>query len=69
MKNVRLFVLNALEWDAEWPGPRVIVEVSEKASNANGTNVESKYTIHFLSLSSLNKCAFLFFFFNFPIEI
>lgn len=29
-----------LEWDAEWSGPQVIVEVSEKASNANGTNIE-----------------------------
>lgn len=40
-------LLNAhLEWDTEWPGPKVIVEVSEKAPitipNTNGTNVEGK---------------------------
>lgn len=28
------------EWDAEWPGPQVIIEVSEKAPNTNGTGAE-----------------------------
>lgn len=66
MNHARFLSLNALEWDAEWPGPRVIVEVSEKAPNANGTNVESKDPRHpFSSLSSFNKCFFFrdFFFF------
>lgn len=31
---------NILEWDTEWPGPQVIVEVSEKAPNASGANIE-----------------------------
>lgn len=32
---------NTKEWDAEWQGPQVIVEVSEAATtvgNINGTN-------------------------------
>lgn len=32
-----------LEWDAEWSGPQVIVEVSERATNANTTHVEGKF--------------------------
>lgn len=37
------------EWDAEWPGPQVIVEVSEKASSANETNIEGNahYSVQF----------------------
>lgn len=31
-----------LEWDAEWSGPQVIVEVSERATNANTTHIEGK---------------------------
>lgn len=28
------------EWDPEWPGPQVIIEVSEKSPNSNETGVE-----------------------------
>lgn len=51
MKNARFLPFYVSEWDAEWPGPRVIVEVSEKAPNANGTNdtIESNDTINFFS--------------------
>lgn len=45
------------EWDTEWPGPQVIVEVSETAtittSSTNGTNVESMFVFHsFILLSN-----------------
>lgn len=32
-----------LEWDAEWSGPQVIVEVSERATNANTTHIEGMH--------------------------
>lgn len=39
-----------LEWDSEWSGRngiQVIVEVSERAANANSTNIEGKiYCLH-----------------------
>lgn len=43
-----------LEWDAEWTGPQVIVEVSEKATNANGTNIEGITNCYF----SFRQCKF-----------
>lgn len=40
-----------LEWDGEWSGPQVIVEVSERATNVNTTHVEGNadiwYIIHY----------------------
>lgn len=33
------------EWDAEGTGLPVIVEVSEKAANSNGTHIEGSFLI------------------------
>lgn len=46
MKNVHSNS-RSLEWDAAWPGPQVIVEVSEKAPNANGTNIDGNHHFSF----------------------
>lgn len=46
---------STIEWDAEWTGPQVIVEVSEKASSANGTNMEGnvQYKLKCLMLRAI----------------
>lgn len=44
MKNVHSF--HTLEWDIG-SGPPVIVEVSEKAPNANGTNIDGNHHFSF----------------------